>query len=382
MTDLIFKISPNILLGPYTVSRIAQQVKDFGSRFMVVMDPLLKEVNLAENILQPLAERKIEYFVFDELNDGTNAETINQILTLARQSHIHGIIAIGGTKVLHSGAFAAALFNEKSSIYDCIDGAAAINAPLPLICVPTTIRAPYAFMSSLPVIDSRNRQIKLVKVQNGLCKLFLWDSNLSLTLTENQRTSIALETLCIALEAYLSQKATFFSDMFAEKAIELMGYGLDGVKTLEITTPSELLQAQAGCMASLAASLSSVGAAGLLALAINARFKVSRSLVTAILLPYAIEEAGKFKTDKVEKLAHILNAAPQEIRKEQAVQAFAENMRQRLAKANLPVRLKELSISIEQLALAAEDAGQLDFVNSLPRSMTSDDLFDLLKQAY
>ncbi len=382
MTDLIFKISPNILLGPYTVSRIAQQVKDFGSRFMVVMDPLLKEVNLAENILQPLAERKIEYFVFDELNDGTNAETINQILTLARQSHIHGIIAIGGTKALHSGAFAAALFNEKSSIYDCIDGTAAINAPLPLICVPTTIRAPYAFMSSLPVIDSRNRQIKLVKVQNGLCKLFLWDSNLSLTLTENQRTSIALETLCIALEAYLSQKATFFSDMFAEKAIELMGYGLDGVKTLEITTPSELLQAQAGCMASLAASLSSVGAAGLLALAINARFKVSRSLVTAILLPYAIEEAGKFKTDKVEKLAHILNAAPQEIRKEQAVQAFAENIRQRLAKANLPVRLKELSISIEQLALAAEDAGQLDFVNSLPRSMTSDDLFDLLKQAY
>ena len=382
MTDLIFKISPNILLGPYTVSRIAQQVKDFGSRFMVVMDPLLKEVNLAENILQPLAERKIEYFVFDELNDGANAETINQILTLARQSHIHGIIAIGGTKALHSGAFAAALFNEKSSIYDCIDGTAAINAPLPLICVPTTIRAPYAFMSSLPVIDSRNRQIKLVKVQNGLCKLFLWDSNLSLTLTENQRTSIALETLCIALEAYLSQKATFFSDMFAEKAIELMGYGLDGVKTLEITTPSELLQAQAGCMASLAASLSSVGAAGLLALAINARFKVSRSLVTAILLPYAIEEAGKFKTDKVEKLAHILNAAPQEIRKEQAVQAFAENIRQRLAKANLPVRLKELSISIEQLALAAEDAGQLDFVNSLPRSMTSDDLFDLLKQAY
>ena len=382
MTDLIFKISPNILLGPYTVSRIAQQVKDFGSRFMVVMDPLLKEVNLAENILQPLAERKIEYFVFDELNDGANAETINQILTLARQSHIHGIIAIGGTKALHSGAFAAALFNEKSSIYDCIDGTAAINTPLPLICVPTTIRAPYAFMSSLPVIDSRNRQIKLVKVQNGLCKLFLWDSNLSLTLTENQRTSIALETLCIALEAYLSQKATFFSDMFAEKAIELMGYGLDGVKTLEITTPSELLQAQAGCMASLAASLSSVGAAGLLALAINARFKVSRSLVTAILLPYAIEEAGKFKTDKVEKLAHILNAAPQEIRKEQAVQAFAENIRQRLAKANLPVRLKELSISIEQLALAAEDAGQLDFVNSLPRSMTSDDLFDLLKQAY
>jgi len=34
------------------------------------------------------------------------------------------------------------------------------------------------------------------------------------------------------------------------------------------------------------------------------------------------------------------------------------------------------------LALAAEDAGKLDFINSLPRSMTSDDLFSLIKLAF
>ena len=62
MTDFIFKISPNIMLGPYTVTRIAQQIKTWGSRFMIVLDPILKEVNLAEKILQPLTERKVEYF--------------------------------------------------------------------------------------------------------------------------------------------------------------------------------------------------------------------------------------------------------------------------------------------------------------------------------
>lgn len=382
MTDFIFKISPNIMLGPYTVTRIAQQIKTWGSRFMIVLDPILKEVNLAEKILQPLTERKVEYFIFDELNDGANTETVSQILTLARESHIHGIIAIGGAKAMHAGGCAASLFYENHPVYDYVDGSIPTAASLPLICVPTTIRAPYAFTSTLPIVDFRSRQIKLIKTQNGVCKLFLWDTNLSLTLTENQRTSIALETLCIAIEAYLSQKANFFSDMFAEKSIELMGYGLDGAKTLEITTPAELLQAQAGCMASLAAASGSIGTAGLLALAINARFKISRSLITAILLPYIIEEMGKFKSDKIEKLARVMNVLPPDVHKEQAVQAFAENTRQRLAKANLPVRLKELSISIEQLALAAEDAGQLDFVNNLPRSMTSDDLFDLLKQAY
>ena len=67
---------------------------------------------------------------------------------------------------------------------------------------------------------------------------------------------------------------------------------------------------------------------------------------------------------------------------EEAVARFAEHIRQLLAKANLPSRLKELSISIEQLALSAEDAGQLELVNTLPRSMTSDDLFDFIKLAY
>jgi len=69
-------------------------------------------------------------------------------------------------------------------------------------------------------------------------------------------------------------------------------------------------------------------------------------------------------------------------KQEDMVSAFAENIRQRLAKANIPARLKDLSVSIEQLSLSAEDAGQLDIINTLPRSVTSDDLFDLIKLAY
>ena len=78
----------------------------------------------------------------------------------------------------------------------------------------------------------------------------------------------------------------------------------------------------------------------------------------------------------------IMNIVPAEVTREDAVQAFADNIRQRLVQANLPVRLKDLSLSVEQLALIAEDASNLDIMNQLPRSMTADDLFDLLKLAY
>lgn len=382
MADLIFKISPDIILGSYTLTRLGQYAKNLGSKFMIIMDPILKDFNLAEKITQPLTDRKIDFFIYDNFNDGATTKDIENAVILAKQSHIHGIIAAGGEKAINAGCAVAALYNENRSIYDYIDNPGTAADSIPLICIPGTCRAPYAFTNSIPVTDSRSRQVKQLKIKDNACSLMLWDPNLSLTLTENQNTSLSLETLCLACEAYFSQKASFFSDMFCEKSFELLSYGMDEKKSLDITTPQEILLAQGGCMASLSVSTSSPGIASLLALAINARYKINRSLAATILFPYVIEEVAKFKADKIEKIARLYGTADEKLFRDEAVQSFTENIRQKIAKANLPVRLKELNLTMEQLATCAEDAGQLDIMTMLPRSMTTDELFELMKQAY
>lgn len=382
MADLIFKISPDIILGSYTLTRLGQYAKNLGSKFMIIMDPILKDFNLAEKITQPLTDRKIDFFIYDNFNDGATTKDIENAVILAKQSHIHGIIAAGGEKAINAGCAVAALYNENRSIYDYIDNPGTAADSIPLICIPGTCRAPYAFTNSIPVTDSRSRQVRQLKVKDNVCSLMLWDPNLSLTLTENQNTSLSIETLCLACEAYFSQKASFFSDMFCEKSFELLSYGMDEKKSLDITTPQEILLAQGGCMASLSVSTSSPGIASLLALAINARYKINRSLAATILFPYMVEEVAKFKADKIEKIARLYGTADEKLSRDEAVQSFTENIRQKIAKANLPVRLKELNLTMEQLATCAEDAGQLDIMTMLPRSMTTDELFELMKQAY
>ena len=74
MADFIFRISPNVVLGSYVVTRVPQYVKEYGSRFMVVMDPVLKDVGLADKILQPLNERNVDYFIFDEATQTLTGE--------------------------------------------------------------------------------------------------------------------------------------------------------------------------------------------------------------------------------------------------------------------------------------------------------------------
>ena len=382
MADFIFKISPNIVLGSYTITRIGQYTQDIGSKFMLIIDPMLKEVGISDKITQPLDEHKIDYFVFDEISNGANTQTIEQALKLAREAHVHGIIAAGGSKTINIAKAICSVFYEVHDFYEFVDGAVPTTATLPLICIPTTMRDPFIFSSFTPVIDSRSNKNKLLKNKDAICKLVLFDPNLSLTLTENQTSSMSIETLCLATESYISQKSSFFSDMIVEKGTELLGYAMDGSPSLTITTPAEVLLTQGGCMASLASAMSSPGIASLMAQTINARYRVSRSLVSSILFPYVIEDAAKFKADKIAKLSKILRAAPEEASQEEAVTAFTEYVRQKIAKNNLPARLKDLSITVDQLALCAEDGGELDLINTLPRSMTSDDLFDLLKLAF
>ena len=251
-----------------------------------------------------------------------------------------------------------------------------------MICVPTTVRDSFIFTDRTPVSDARSTKIRLLKTQNGLCKLVLWDPNLQINLTEKQSACMSIEVLSFAIEGYLSQKSNFFSDMIIEKSVQLLSYALDGVPSLSITTPQEVLLTQGGCMASLGGASSSFGVANLLANAINSRYQISRSLTTAILLPYIIEDAASYRADKLATLAKLLRACPQETETADAVTALTEYVRQKIAKVNIPARLKDLSLTIEQLSLAAEDAGELDLMNSLPRSMTTDDLFDLIKRAY
>ncbi|OJF76599.1 MAG: alcohol dehydrogenase [Treponema sp. CETP13] len=382
MADFNFKISPNIILGSYSSSRIGQFVHEWGTRFMLVIDPVLNESKVGEKIGKSLTNRNIEYFIFDEIPSAPDTEIITRALKLAKESHVHGVLAVGGMKAATVGRAVCALYNENHDIYDFVDGAQPTTASLPYICMPSTIRDPYLFIDRNPVVDARSRQVKLLKLQSGLCKLAVFDPNLLVSLTENQMASMSIETLCIACECYISQKANFFSDTIVEKAVEMLADGLDGTSTISNTISRDQLLMQGGCMASLAAGCSSIGVASLIGSAVHARYKISRSLTTTILFPYMLEEAAKYKTDKLARLARIMKVSSGSSNDNTAVVNFAENIRNRIALANLPARLKDLSLSIDDFALASEDAANLEFTNFMPRSMNADDFFDIIKQAY
>ena len=74
MADFTFKVSSNIMLGSYTASRVGQFALEYGTRAMLIIDPILKENGIADKIKQSLSDRNVEFFVFDELSEGDNTD--------------------------------------------------------------------------------------------------------------------------------------------------------------------------------------------------------------------------------------------------------------------------------------------------------------------
>lgn len=382
MSDFTFRISPNIVLGSYTTTRLGSFASEYGSKYILVADPILKESGNLEKITQSLKDNNVEFFIFDDLSKSVDSQVLSRALALSKESHIHGVIGAGGGKTLSLARMLAAVFNNESQdLYSVFDSCESKSEPLPLIALPTTMREAFVFTDKVPIVDARTSKLKIIKVPSNLSKLVIFDPNIVSTLSDNQLESMTIETLCLATESYISQKANFFSDMIAEKAIELLSLA-NAEEDSSVTTPKEELVVQGGCMASLAVSLTSLGTASLLSLCVNPKQKISRSLVTSVLFPYVIEDCSKYKVAKLAKIARILKTCADDASDEDAAQSFATYVRQRIAKANLPARLKDLGLTIEQMALASEDAAKLDFINTLPRSMTSDDLFALIKTAY
>jgi alcohol dehydrogenase len=364
------------------MARLGQIATAWGSNYMLIADPILKEFNLIEKVVSALEEKGVSVFVFDDIPSGATSSTLEQALSLARGAHVHGVISFGGMKTAALGRAIAALFNEDHDIYDYLAGAQPYSGALPFIEVPSTCRDPFVFMDRTPVIDARNRQLKLMKTQTGLCKAVVVDPNLYMHMSPNTAVSMVFHAVTLAVEGYVSTKSNFFSETILGKSIEMLLLALDPEQSKLVGTPSEMLIAQGGCMASMGVAISSPGVATAISLACNARYKTSSSLVCSVLLPYIMEDAARAKIDRIATIGKMLGVSGAGLGTSDIARAAIDDIRRRLALAGLPTRLKDLGLSIDQLVPAAEDAAALDLMNYIPRAMSSDDLFDLIKQAY
>ena len=248
--------------------------------------------------------------------------------------------------------------------------------------MPTTCRNPFLFADEYLVVDGRDRTGRIGRTQKGITKAVLIDPKLSLTLPAKYTATTIMDTLLSCIEGYLSARANFLSDTYFMRAIETLGdlirEGIQNVDDIRMRMNASI----AGLLAGLGLTTSKLGIGSALSFAINAKFMAPKSWVSTILLPYVMEFAVNVRGDRVAEIARLLGEDMSEAAPVEAPVRAIEAVRRIISSLGLPGRLREFDLTLDEMFEVAGIARSFDMMNYLPRVVSTEDIYEMIKSAF
>jgi len=381
MADTVLRLTPEIIIGLDTINRAGSLFGERGHKILLVTEQGLYENNLIDRLVKVLDDAGLETILFDEIPAQATAEAAETAASLARGARCDLVIGFGSMKTQYTAKLAAILAASTFRLFDLLDGIREESAYLPYAAIPATGSDPFLLSDSLIAVDPRDRFVKLVKCPRSLCQAAILDPGLSELIGGKFGPTAAFDGLCTAMEAYCSTKSSFFSDALLEQAISLYAKMMHSYAD-NMSTDYPGASVHAGLLMAIGASVSAPGIGTALAYALNGKFPVAKSWCATVLLPYVMEKLVASRPEKIAKVAALMGETTDGVSVSDAANMAVDTVRSRMGQLQVPARLKDFDLSIDRLVPAAEAARNLEFVASSPWTVTSEDAYDLLKQAF
>ncbi|HVO39617.1 MAG TPA: iron-containing alcohol dehydrogenase [Spirochaetia bacterium] len=382
MPDILFHVPARVVFGLDTVNRIGQVVAEHGERAFLVTEAILYEGKLINRVQDILDKKGVQHIVFDEVVPNATSTTVDDGVTLARGSHADVVIGLGGVRTLSVARCIAMTAPGPHDMDEFLSGIQPAGDPLPYIEVPTTCRNPFMFVDEYLMIDGRDRTGRIGRTQKGITKAALIDPKLCLTLPAKYTATTVMDTLLGCIEGYLSSRANFLSDTYLSRAIEVLGGvirdGLQNVDDLRM----RMNASTAGLLLGLGLSTTKLGIGSALSFALNSRFMVPKSWVSTILLPYVLEFALNVRGDRIGQIARFLGEDVSDASPVEAPARAVEAVRRIVSSLGLPTRLREFDLTLDEMVEVAGVARSFDMMNYLPRVVSTEDIYELIKSAF
>jgi len=381
MADTILRLDPEIIIGLDTINRAGSLFMERGRKILLATEQGLYENNLIDRLVKVLDDAGLETILFDEIPAQATAEAAENAASLARGARCDLVIGFGSLNTQYIARLAAILAASPLRLFDLLDGQREEREFLPYAAIPSTGSDPFLLSDSLIAVDPRDRFIKFVKCPRKLCQAVILDPGLSELIGGKFGPTAAFDGLCTAMEAYCSTKSSFFSDALLEQAISLYAKMMHSYAD-NLSTDYPGASVHAGLLMAIGASVSAPGIGTALAYALSGKFPVAKSWCATVLLPYVMEKLVASRPEKMARAVSLMGEATESVSTSEAANMAVDMIRGQMGQLKVPARLKDFNLSLDRLVPAAEAARDMEFVASSPWTVTSEDAYDLLKQAF
>lgn len=371
-----FHVPTRIFFGSGTISLLNEIVEERfrASRLLLVTDRGIIESGIADKVLSQLPA----IHVFDGVEQNPKYKTINRAGEWVRQLKPEGIVGFGGGSSLDAAKAVALLATNSGKIEDYEGKEKYKSPPLPVIAIPTTCGTG-SEVTWVSVITHTERKFKMsIKGPDLFPEVALIDPDLLVSLPSPLIASTSMDALTHAIEAYTVKAATFFTDIFARKALELIFPSLEGAYR-DIKEEKEAREKimLGSTLAGIAFGNSDVGSVHCLSEAMGSLYDTPHGVANSVFLPFVMEFNLPVVKDRYAEIARLSGIEEEE--SNVAAQKLIQKIKHLSQSMNIPC-LRELGIRESEFVEIADRAYHNNSNPSNPREAEIEDYMAILKK--
>lgn len=204
------------------VVQLAQECLEFGTRGIVVHGRSLEGYDKKQELQNAFAGQDAAVHWFCRQAGEPTLDEVSALIQKVRSMKADWVAAIGGGSVLDAAKAAAGLYNaaEEPAYYQ--EGGILKERGIPFIAVPTTAGSGAEATPNAVIINRQKKRKLSLRDKSFLARTVILDVALLEGLPRSVISYSGMDAFVQAYEAYSSRNATWFSDTFALKAIELI----------------------------------------------------------------------------------------------------------------------------------------------------------------
>lgn len=373
VTGLVPIPQPMLLVGPHASARLGQALAGFGHRrILIVTDAQIVKLGLLKGLTAALRGAGTQFVVFDAVTADAPIPVVEKGIAFFQRRGCDAIVAFGGGSPMDAAKVIAYAVANRKPPRKLVGYFKGLRAPVPVYAVPTTAGTG-SEVTVAAVISDPDAGQKLVIADSRLVPVMAaLDPSLMTGLPPAVTAATGMDALTHAVEAFIGQWATDYTDRMALAAVGLVFANLRTAHKEGRNLEARERMALAATYAGLAFTRANVGYVHAIAHQLGGRYHVPHGLANAILLPHVLRFLAPAVTKRLARLAVAAGVGKGVERPPVLAKRFIESV----DKLNRDLRIPRTVVALKEAdipALARAACREADTNYPVPKYMSAED---------